>query len=386
MNRHVGLIMTVTAGAILLLLCSIGFVLPMLGSPALAACGSAPQPAAPGAPDKRWSPLQQQRAATIIGAGQRTHVPPRGWVIAIATAMQESSLRNLANTGVPASMAYPHDGAGHDHDSLGLFQQRPNPPAGKGSWGTVAELMNPDIATEKFYNALAKIQGWQQMRLTDAAQAVQHSAYPQAYQKWEQPAEALVAALAGVTSVEQIAGGAPPAPCGTDTIPAVAVGPQGWTQPVHAAIVSPYGQRAGRLHAGDDLGAARNTPIHVAAAGTVIKVRCDSGIGTCDRDGGTNVSGCGWYVEVRHTLHLWYQGHMITDVITRYCHMGRRPSVTVGQTVAAGTVLGFVGSSGHSSGPHLHFEVHLTNGEPADNVNSTDPAPWMAAVGAPLGR
>jgi hypothetical protein len=83
----------------------------------------------------------------------------------VATAIQESSLHNLGNQG-------PHN----DHDSLGLFQQRPSQ-----GWGTAEQLTNPVYAAGKFYDKLLSIPGWEQMPLTQAAQAVQHSAYPDAY-------------------------------------------------------------------------------------------------------------------------------------------------------------------------------------------------------------
>jgi murein DD-endopeptidase MepM/ murein hydrolase activator NlpD len=94
---------------------------------------------------------------------------------------------------------------------------------------------------------------------------------------------------------------------------------------------------------------------------------------SCDTDGGYDVLGCGWYVDIMHA----------NRVITRYCHMGSQPLVHVGQSVAAGQVLGFVGSSGHSSGPHLHFEVHLNGDRSRDGA--VDPVPFMNKVGAPIG-
>jgi murein DD-endopeptidase MepM/ murein hydrolase activator NlpD len=69
-------------------------------------------------------------------------------------------------------------------------------------------------------------------------------------------------------------------------------------------------------------------------------------------------------------------------VITRYCHLLTRPAVAEGEQVGAGQVIGIVGSSGHSSGPHLHFEVHLGDHSPATAV---DPVSFMTAVGSPLG-
>jgi murein DD-endopeptidase MepM/ murein hydrolase activator NlpD len=87
----------------------------------------------------------------------------------------------------------------------------------------------------------------------------------------------------------------------------------------------------------------------------------------CDVDGSPLTPGCGWYVDLRHA----------GEVYTRYCHMLTRPAVVEGQTVLAGQVIGVVGSSGHSSGPHLHFEVHL--GSRQEGV--VDPVIFMAAHG-----
>ncbi len=146
----------------------------------------------------------------------------------------------------------------------------------------------------------------------------------------------------------------------------------GWTFPLPAGkykVGSPFGPRGGRLHAGVDLTAAKNTPIYAAAAGKVIVVICDSGNGNCNIDGGTGVGGCGWYVEIQHK----------GNIITRYCHMQRRPDVRVGQQVQAGQPIGIVGSSGNSSGPHLHFEVHTSS--PANNGNATNPIAFLRKAG-----
>jgi hypothetical protein len=88
--------------------------------------------------------------------------------------MQESGMRNLANPNVPESLRIPNEGMGHDHQSVGIFQQQP-------WWGAIAELMNPRISAQKFYAALLKVGGWQQMAPTVAAQSVQRSAFPDAY-------------------------------------------------------------------------------------------------------------------------------------------------------------------------------------------------------------
>ncbi len=144
------------------------------------------------------SPLtedEEHNGATIVSVGQSMKVPPRGWVIAVATAMQESHLKNLGNLG-----------AQNDHDSLGLFQQRPSQ-----GWGTPAQIMDPTYAATKFYTRLLTVADWQTLPLTAAAQAVQRSAYPDAYAKWEPDATQLVGAL-----VAGSAGAASAAPTGNN--------------------------------------------------------------------------------------------------------------------------------------------------------------------------
>jgi hypothetical protein len=154
------------------------------GDDTTAACGTSSNSstavnASPAAGIGRWDAGQVANAAAIVDTGIRLGVPPRGWVIAVATAMQESSLHN-----------YPNLGARNDHDSLGLFQQRPSQ-----GWGTPAQILDPTHAATSFYRHLLTVPGWQTMPLTRAAQAVQRSAFPDAYAKWERPATTLVAAL-----------------------------------------------------------------------------------------------------------------------------------------------------------------------------------------------
>lgn len=374
-QRSIVLVAAISAAALLLCGGTIGLPIMMFGQQQAeaAACGLLPAPAGSPAPGiAGWTSRQVTHAATIVSVGRQRDVPARGLVIALATAMQESRLRNLANASVPESLSLPHDGVGRDHDSVGLFQQRPG-------WGTVRQRMTPSYAAGRFYDVLVDVDGWERMRLTDAAQAVQRSGYPEAYQQWEDDAEQLAAHVLGLPNIDVIGGGDPYAPCGLDGLGPVPVGPGGWVQPIRAGIVSGFGQRAGRLHAGVDLSKAniRGDAIRAASSGVVERVRCDSSTGTCDRDGSPSVRGCGWYVDIRHP----------GNVVTRYCHMVQRPSVAVGQAVQAGQVIGFVGSSGHSSGPHLHYEVHL-NVPPgqghASSRNAVDPVPFHRHVGAPL--
>lgn len=374
-RRPIMLIVAVVA--VVGLMCGGMVVLPLvmfgLSGAEAAACEVSSAPGAPVSGTGSWNGTQTAHAATIVTAGAKRDVPPRGFVIALATAMQESGLRNLANSTVPESLTLPHAGVGHDHDSVGLFQQRPG-------WGSVRERMTPSYAADKFYEALLRVEGWQDMRLTDAAQAVQRSAYPEAYQKWQDDAEQLAAHVLGLADIEDIGGGAPIAPCGADDFGPVPVGPGGWVQPVTAPVNSGFGPRGGHFHAGADMSrrGIRGEPIRAAAAGVVEQVKCDW-YTTCDRDGHTGSRGCGWYIDIRHP----------GDIVTRYCHLTRQPEVPIGASVAAGQVIGFVGNSGGSSGPHLHFEVHLdvpSGPYNANRDNAVDPVPFMAAQGAALGQ
>ncbi|MBT8226104.1 MAG: peptidoglycan DD-metalloendopeptidase family protein [Dactylosporangium sp.] len=152
---------------------------------------------------------------------------------------------------------------------------------------------------------------------------------------------------------------------------AVPVGPGGWTLPLRPGaytVGSGFGQRWGRLHAGVDFIASTGTPIHAAAAGLVIDAGCSSAY--CDRPGNPELSGCGYRININHG----------GGVVTRYCHAVRL-GVTAGQQVAAGQVIAWVGSTGHSSGPHLHFETHVGSAPPATNANAVDPIPFLRGVG-----
>ncbi|MFF5179556.1 M23 family metallopeptidase [Micromonospora sp. NPDC000316] len=129
-----------------------------------------------------------------------------------------------------------------------------------------------------------------------------------------------------------------------------------WVNPMPgASITSCFGQRWGTLHAGIDLALPSGTPIHAAAAGTVTQA-------------GDASDGYGNSVFIDHG----------NGYLTHYAHQSRI-AVTVGQKVKAGQVIGYEGSTGDSTGPHLHFEVHQ------GMWNQIDPAPFMRARGVDLG-
>jgi murein DD-endopeptidase MepM/ murein hydrolase activator NlpD len=297
---------------------------------------------------------QVRIAATIVKVGQDLTVAPRGWVIGVATALQESRLQNL-----------PHLGDANDHDSIGVFQQRPSQ-----GWGTPEQLADPAYQATKFFEKLVAVPGWESMPLTQAAQRVQVSAFPDAYAKHEPLAAKVVDALTG---------GAGRA-AGADTALRCAAGfdiaESGWTLPLQGPLVSGFRTSDRPAHNGVDIAADHGVPVRAAASGVVVVAACNARLYgraySCDQDGSPAVQGCGWYVDIMHAGR----------VITRYCHLVSRPSVSVGQYVGAGTVIGLSGSSGNSSGPHLHFEIHLNgDGGPAGAV---DPIVFMNQVGAPL--
>ncbi|MET8469659.1 heavy metal transporter [Streptomyces sp. NPDC006422] len=132
---------------------------------------------------------QAVNAATIAAVGTSRGMPERAVTIALATALQESGLRNIEHG---------------DRDSLGLFQQRPT----KG-WGTAEQIMDPAYASERFYAHLEQVPGYSRLPLTAAAQRVQRSGFPQAYAKHEPDATLLAASLTGRAAASLTCDGRP---------------------------------------------------------------------------------------------------------------------------------------------------------------------------------
>ncbi|MEO7423198.1 MAG: hypothetical protein ABIU87_12510 [Ornithinibacter sp.] len=126
-----------------------------------------------------WAPDQASNAAAITAIGLKRELPPRAASIAIATAMQESKVRNVRFG---------------DRDSLGLFQQRPSQ-----GWGTAKQILDPEYSTNKFFDALVKVKGYDTMDIAKAAQAVQRSAAGDAYVQHEAKARVTASVLSGQT-------------------------------------------------------------------------------------------------------------------------------------------------------------------------------------------
>jgi murein DD-endopeptidase MepM/ murein hydrolase activator NlpD len=313
----------------------------------------------------QYDAAQMKNAAIIINVGKQLKLPPRAWVIAVATAMQESNLRNLG-----------HLGKRNDHDSLGLFQQRPS-----SGWGSPAQVTDPAYAATKFYTKLRKVRNWDGLALTKAAQRVQISAYPGAYAKHEPIATQIVNLLAD--GAANAVGNSV-----TPTCPELGqVSAAGWTSPLAASgkglkrkdkmVVGSGFRTASRpRHQGVDLIISKGNPVRSVASGVVSRIKCDetfSGRKDCDVDGYPGKGGCGWMLEIRHP----------GKIMTRYCHLLRRPELQVGQKVTAGQVVATSGNSGNSSGDHLHFEVHRNNDR--SSASAVDPVQFMADHGSPLG-
>jgi hypothetical protein len=120
---------------------------------------------------------QSENAALIAAIAFQRGLPARAVSIALATAYQESKISNIEHG---------------DRDSIGLFQQRPSQ-----GWGTRDQILDPSYAINAFYDALVKIDGYEEMRITEAAQEVQRSGFPEAYEDHAEDARALASALAG---------------------------------------------------------------------------------------------------------------------------------------------------------------------------------------------
>lgn len=124
-------------------------------------------------------PDQADTAALLSATSLRRGLPARATTVAIATGLQESKLRNLEHG---------------DRDSVGIFQQRPSQ-----GWGTVEQILDPVFSTNAFYDALVQVEGYQEMPITEAAQAVQRSAFPDAYAQHEPTSRAWASAMYGYT-------------------------------------------------------------------------------------------------------------------------------------------------------------------------------------------
>lgn len=265
---------------------------------------------------------QAEVAGVFIAEGMRRGLPARAFTAAIAAGLVESGLRRL-----------PYG----DGSSVGPLQLI-------AVHGTVEQRTDALFSVSWFYNGLVRVPGWDALPVGVATQRVQRSAFPLRYGEKEAQATAIIAGLAGIDA---------------GTCAPLATGP--WTLPVALGgfrLSSPFGPRSSpggigsTNHQGLDFAAPFGMPIYAATEGVVVIAGPTGGYGNL--------------VRVRHA----------DGVETLYAHQSRL-AVAANAPVAAGTLLGYVGSTGNSTGNHLHFEVRV-------NDRPTDPAPWLESRGVAL--
>jgi len=295
---------------------------------------------------------QLVNAANVMQAGKDLGLNVRDQTIGIMTAMGESSLRNIDYGDWETGGVTNPDGSATT--SIGLFQQQ-------DGWGTREERLNPHSASMKFFQAMtAKVPERENLEPTIVAHRTQVNADPYHYTQFWEPAVQVIEGLAGVDTGLNPGSGAPGAGC--DSLVPGQINPNGWAAPGAGPITDPYGMRQHpitgeyKMHTGTDLAAGGcDGPIWAAQAGVVSSRGFDSagnGTITVDHGGG---------VQTKY-LHMYDSGML----------------VNVGDKVTAGQQIAKTGSSGQSTGCHLHFMV-ISNGE------TVDPAAYMAEVGITLG-
>lgn len=322
---------------------------------------------------------QLEVAANIINVGRAAGAGDNGATIAIMVALQESTLQNLANANASGSTNYPNDGIGSDHDSVNAFQQRPSQ-----GWGSVDELMNERYAAAAFFGGptgpnkgsprgLLDISNWQTMDKAEAAQAVQVSAFPDAYAKWEDGATKILNTLdADAEECDE-------ADFNGDVVlplqPGYMISSGGEYGPRN------IGGNASRWHAAVDLS-------YPGGPAT-----------TCDQPVYSVTDGI-----VTRADWLWLSIEHEDGFVISYLHMYDDDHlVDVGDKVAAGTQIGVIGNAGEdqgmSFGCHLDFRIDTTMntnaevaslqtageiGAPAQWANFVHPQEFMALLGEPL--
>lgn len=306
---------------------------------------------------------EQMRIAALIVTAVRaypaTSDKPHAAVVALATARQESGIRNL-----------PYG----DRDSLGVFQQRPSQ-----GWGTPAQILDVNHATTAFLTHLVAVPRWQTIPVTDAAARVQRPAKQNRglYEQWVPLAEALTSTLWASTSTPNagaLTGSSSTAPVmagtgatnadpgNTGSCPSLVLAATGTVNyPVPAELADTdqhnwggHGALWASWHTGTDFAVSCGTPVLASTAGTIEVENGPAWFGT-------------WLVKV------------VTgpdSVATWYAHM-QRLTVRPGDHVTAGQQIGEAGAVGNTTGCHLHFEVHLRNGS-LYGLDNTDPSAWLA--------
>lgn len=285
------------------------------------------------------TPTRAEYVSAIIARGRQAGISDDGIVVALMVVLQESRLNMYANSGDAESLTLPHDAVGSDHDSVGLFQQR-------ASWGSTRDRMDASTSAGLFFDRLGP---WMTSHPgaspAQAAQGVQVSAFPDAYEQWEEAARQ----LAGGVSASSGASGSPGCK--------QAVTGSGWKYPIVSVgtITSDWDPQRlhpvlgyTRPHWGTDIGGLPiGTDLVAVAAGTVSYADCD-GDGLCQIDYDTDD---GWRI--------------------RYLHIVARSwTVSKGDKVSPDQVIAKLGNTGVGTGAHLHVET-----SPLDKIGDSQ---WCA--------
>ena len=310
-----------------------------------------------GADQVDFAGAQLSNAAHILLAGREAGLGTRDQVTGVMTAIGESTLLVIDHG----------DEAGPD--SRGLFQQRDN-----GARGSYSDRMDPRISADNFFAALLAVTERDALTPSEAAHRVQGNADPAHYSKYWQAAVAISETISGSSTdlgdgalaSGASASGSDGDGCGAAGAGAAALGggtstavsPGGWAAPGLGGITDTFGNRfhptdfEWRMHNGIDLAAGGcGGQIWAAHSGTVIEAEPDSsGNGTIVVDHGGGL--------ITKYLHMEADGYL----------------VGVGATIAAGQQIGITGTSGQSTGCHLHFEVVVDN-------SRVDPLPFLATHG-----
>lgn len=294
---------------------------------------------------------QLVNAAHIVQAGKALGLSVRDQNIGVMTAMGESSLVNIEYGDWETAGVRNPDGS--RTTSIGLFQQQ-------DGWGSREERLDPHTSATKFFEAMTqKVPDRASVQPTIVAHRTQINADPYHYERYWDAAVQIVEGLSGVQT--GLSSSNPVQNCpGGDLVPGT-TSPDGWATPSEGRITSPYGwrmhpiHREPRFHYGTDFSSGCGSPIWAAGDGVVTGRGFDS-VGN-------------GYINIDHG----------GGVVSRYLHMyDSGMFVNVGETVTGGQHIAAEGSSGASTGCHLHFEIKI-HGE------NVDPADFMAGVGVTFG-
>jgi hypothetical protein len=292
----------------------------------------------------------KKNAALIVSIGENRpeKLTTHDIEAAVGVAIQESHITNLT--------------VAVDHDSLGIYQQRPS----AGSWGTAAQILDPVHAINKFYDAMVRIPSAQRqsMKLIDIGIAVQipnRAAYQRTW-AWDTIASEIVSTYTNGGASQNGDGNGLSGDICTESA-GVSVSSSNWQLPLASGsycVLDGYGMRINpyskvrKMHNGTDLACNDGDPIYAATSGTIEMAKPYGGYGN--------------FVKINHA----------NNISTGYGHMSRiADGITKGTEVSTGQLIGYVGSTGGSTGPHLHFEVTVDG-------QFTDPVPFMEQQGVKI--